>query len=193
MTPNLTTIAQGLVAHLHQMRAALPNVSDDNLITIAEALGGTTVPQAPSKDAPPTLAAAIAKILEVSGQATRGEILRAIERDGLGYLAKGEDLYGTIGRALTAPQFDRVHRGLYRLAASAPQPDDTADGKLSEKGRSTLMVARKLSQPFMARDVMTQGGLTMPWVIVGLKELNKAGKVEVAEVLTNGTARWKVL
>jgi hypothetical protein len=167
-------------------------VPDDKLIFIAEALEGTKFGQAPpgAPDAPPTLAAAIARILAVSKQATRGEILRAIEQNGLAYFSKGEDLYGTIGRALAGPQFARIHRGLYCLAADMPKPEDAA---LGEKARTTLMAARKLSQPFMARDVATQGNLSMPWVVVGLKELNKAGKVRVAEKLISGTARWEIV
>jgi hypothetical protein len=201
MTPDLTTLARGLMEQLHQMRTALPNVPDETLIIIAETLiiiaetltSRCGLPIQPPKvqgDGPPTLAAAITQILKASGRATRGELLRAIRRDNLDYLAEGEDLYGTIGRVLAGPQFAKVHRGLYCLAADMPKPEDA---QLSEKGRTTLMVARKLTQPFMARDVMTQGSLTMPWVIVGLKELNRAGKVKVSEVLTNGTARWKVL
>jgi len=194
MSQNLTDIAIGLADNLHKMRDLLPGVADDKLIFIAEAVNDTggIRKEAPT-EAPPTLAAALTRILKASGQASRGELSRAIERDGLSYLAQGKDLYGTIGRVLTqGNQFEPIHRGLWTLRTTRPLKV-TLPSNMSEKAKTTLHSAARLTQPFLARDVVSNSQLKMPWVIVGLKELHKTGKVKVVEKLTNGMARWAIV
>lgn len=191
---NITKAAKTFHEALVEMRQYLPGVPDDSLITIATALAESDQKSkvTVSVDKVQTLSAALAEILN-EGQASRGELCRAIKRQGYGYLSNGRDLYGAIGRTLSSdPQFEQVHRGLWRMKTpEAPKPE--AKLIIEDKAESTLREAAKLSQPFLARDIVDHSDLTMPWVIVGLKELHKAGKVRIVEKLTNGMARWEIV
>ena len=194
MNRNLNTIMQGLAEHLHQARTRLPGVDDASLIIIAEAMAKAAPPEK-SYQAFPTLKAAIADYLEGVDNARTGEVYKVMQTR-YPDLLSNKNPYDSVSQTLQGEDFERICRGRYRLRPE-PESEPHVSGThfepyLSEKAKATYTTATYLTQPFLARDVVSSGQLKMPSVIIGLKELRKAGMVEIAEKLTNGMARWQV-
>jgi len=129
---DLNNLAQKLNTAIGQMRKALPGVSDDQIFVIARALnGGAKIPVMTGINFHPDidkekLGAAVLSVLQKTGTASRGEVVRALIRQGV---VEGTSVdYSRIGSFMASnPYVERVHRGLYRFrktpkAKLAPKP-----------------------------------------------------------------------
>jgi len=129
---DLNNLAQKLNTAIGQMRKALPGVSDDQIFVIARALnGGAKIPAMTGVNFHPDmdkekLGAAVLSVLQKAGTASRGEVVRALVRQGV---VEGTSVdYSRIGSFMASnPYTERVHRGLYRFrktpkAKLAPKP-----------------------------------------------------------------------
>jgi len=183
------------------MREFLPGLLDADIIKVAQALdgrpsngghtGGVMHPYDPAnnvkkdEDVPATIAEAVGEILKVSGQATRGEIHRALGTRGWDTsLANGRILYGVLGRVLEGPKFQKVHRGLYRLA------DSIHDRTMEDQAYDT---AKTLKQPFLAHQLAAKMKCGVFQVAAYLKVLKAQGRVKHASKLPSGTHEWKIV
>ena len=195
------SIAFGLVEHLNMMRSQLPGVPDDKLILVAEALRvpgasdnmrkaeGPEVEEGISAQVsslPSTLTEAVRTVLEASGTAHTGEIARAIERQGLGYLSNGRQLYGSVMRVLNRGPFERVHRGLWQLEQLEVKPKNANTAQL----KMALKKMAKFPGPFCAKEIAAYLGLTTKEVTSLLKSLHKEGQIKIVSKNKSGTANW---
>lgn len=195
---NLIEIANRIHADVAQFKSHFPTLADEQVLHIV----GVIVKRNPAPEAPPTavvgpptLAAAVAVILKESGQASRGEIYRALAARGWAkHLANGREIYGVLGRVLEGPHFEKVHRGMYRLAlASEPTPKPKVPADLVPDHRRALLAAMKLSQPFYTRDLDAVLQIGIFQVAAYLKALKQRGLVKHALTEVNGTHLWTVV
>jgi hypothetical protein len=99
-------------------------------------------------------------------------------------LANGRILYGVLGRVLEGPKFQKVHRGLYRLA------DSIHDRTMEDQAYDT---AKALKQPFLAHQLATKMKCGVFQVAAYLKVLKAQGRVKHASKLASGTHEWKIV
>jgi hypothetical protein len=144
---NLNSLAQKLNLAIGQMRKALPGVSDDQILVIARALNGFGVKvPVPVDFRPPNvdkekLGAAVLSFLRSTGTASRGEVVRALTRQGV---IEGTSVdYGRIGDFMTSNIYvERVHRGLYRYRKTPVQKVELAPKPPRKRVRKAKMTPK---------------------------------------------------
>jgi len=197
MSTNLIELANRIHADVAQFKTHFPSLADEQVLHIVGVIvNGNPAPAPPDAVVgPPTLAAAVAVILKESGQASRGEIYRALAARGWAkQLANGREIYGVLGRVLEGPHFEKVRRGMYRLAlAEKPVSKPKVPADLVPDERKALLAATKLPQPFYARQLAADLHLESLQVAPHLRSLKQRGLVKHASTDVNGTHQWTVV